>query len=157
MHPLFLAHIVSDFLLQPAQLVQLKIEKARGVVLHSLIHAAVMFFFIFPLTPFTAGAVAGIAALHGLIDAVKIRYQRKNPAFRPAFILDQLAHFLVLLAAAKIVRFNISAWQTASSLTAASLLFLFSYALAIRNIKKRIILISMVFTLFFIAGMLLAS
>lgn len=141
MNPLFLSHIVADFLLQPTNLVLFKQRHKAGVILHAAIHAGTMYLLILPKN-FTLGAVIlAIAVIHGLIDVLKIRYQKKNAGFNLPFLFDQLAHAAVLIAAAALfplsqVSKTYAFWQTEEGFGMAILFFFWSFFVGFWHIKN---------------------
>jgi hypothetical protein len=91
-----LAHVVGDFVLQPYDLVRLKVRPI-GLVIHTAIHTALV---AVATAPFFERwwAIAGIVAVtHYLIDWAKVTYDPgTGPASLVAFLLDQAAHLAVL-------------------------------------------------------------
>ncbi len=89
--PLLAAHLLADFVLQTDWMVARK-RRVGVLALHALIVTVVAYVclgrwghFAMPLT---------IGASHFLIDAVKVRLKQPGMV---AFVVDQLAHLLVLL------------------------------------------------------------
>lgn len=99
MHPLFSAHLIADFLLQPTWLVQWKEKHVTGVVVHAAIHSICMSLLVMPSNFSTAVLIVLVAILHGWIDHLKISYQKRRKGFAKPFLVDQFAHFVVLAAA----------------------------------------------------------
>jgi len=179
MHPLFLAHLVADFLLQPNWLVQWKEKHVFGVIVHAAAHAAVMVLFLLPFRPEVFVMILIIALLHGLIDQAKITYQKKHRSevaslrlglFEKTLALDQFAHLLVLIVAVFVMRSPIhSWWASEAGRGVAVLLFFFSFAFALAHLFKlkkfplknararaaRFLLISGIFAAYLIPGTLL--
>lgn len=94
---LFLAHILGDFLLQPNTWVANK-EKKKHKSIYLYIHTAlhgVLAFILVGENEFIAFATV-LAVTHGLIDYVKLRFQ-KNKTKRIWFMVDQALHVLVLI------------------------------------------------------------
>lgn len=94
---LLLAHLLGDFLLQPNSWVEhKKIHKGKSIYLY--VHIILHFLLIIILTnaDFIYYAIL-IAATHGIIDYLKIKFQREHTA-RLWFMADQLLHILVLIA-----------------------------------------------------------
>ena len=93
---LFLAHIIADFILQPNAWVTHK-EQQKGksifLVWHILIHFVLYALFIFKLDFLIYAAI--IALLHGIIDFVKLKFQKKKTK-RNWFIIDQFIHLALL-------------------------------------------------------------
>lgn len=89
---MFLAHLVGDYVLQWDGLAQWKARELRGVIVHSLILAAVTILFALPFNFSWWGGILIISISHFVIDALQFYYK---PAISPLirFILDQIAHF----------------------------------------------------------------
>lgn len=133
MHPLFIAHLVADFLLQPGWLVRYKMKAVAGVALHAAVHAVTMAVFLLPLSLRSTFVVIAVAAAHGLIDQTKIFFARRNGQFAPAFLIDQLAHFVVLFALAPLASAS-RFWLTESGQGVLSLLAFFAFSFALKNL-----------------------
>lgn len=163
MNPLFLAHLVADFLLQPGWLVRWKQSHRRGVVLHSLIHALVMAPAIIPRRLDTALIIGFIALSHGLIDTIKIRWQKNARTFSLFFLADQVMHLLVLAVMSTAVTDLPALWKSNSGWLIFATLFSLSYGVAWRNLSHlenfplqngrqrlaRFFLLTLLFALFF--------
>lgn len=132
MNPLFISHLVADFLLQPTWLVGLKEKHAGGTILHSLIHAAILGILIIPQTFFTIATILVIALTHGIIDRIKIGLPKKS--FELAFALDQVAHAAILILAIKWLPFNRIFWNSESGILLLSLLIFFSFGVGLWNL-----------------------
>lgn len=172
MHPIFLAHLVADFLLQPKWLVGWKEKSGRGIAVHGAIHALALFAVLAPRRFDVFTLILGIALAHGLIDAVKIRWQKKAAAFDLFFVVDQLAHLAVLAAAAWLIRPAVPTfWAGDIGWIIFAVLFLFSFGVAwwhLSHLQKfplktyaqrltRFALLALVFALFAIPSLLLSS
>lgn len=171
MNPLFLAHLVADFLLQPNWLVRWKEKNPFGVIVHAAIHALTMTVFLLPFRPEVFVTIVVIALLHGGIDQVKIiATKKKHISFEKALAFDQLAHLLVLIAAVIALRSPIHPWWISEAgQGVAWLFFLFSFAFALSHLFKlkkfplknarhrfvRLLLIAGIFAAYFIPGTLL--
>lgn len=170
MNPLFLAHLVSDFLLQPNWLVQWKEKNPFGVIIHAAIHTLTMTVFLLPFRPEVFVMILIIALLHGAIDQAKIIYQKKHRSFEKAFALDQFAHLAVLTAAIFILRYPLHPWWASEAGQGVIwLLFFFSFAFALAHLFKlkrfplknarhrfvRLFIIVGIFAAYFIPGTLL--
>lgn len=95
---MFLAHLVGDYILQWNHLAAWKSRALQGVLVHCLIVFAVTWLFALPFAPGWWSGVAFIGVTHFLIDAAQLRLRSfATPLFR--FILDQVAHFTVILTA----------------------------------------------------------
>lgn len=124
MSPLFIAHLIADFLLQPKWLADWKVKSLGGVIVHSLIHGLVLFALLLPNRMPLWLAIVVLAILHGVIDQVKISYQNKNGEEEFGFSLDQFAHFIILAAVSRLFRFPIVFWQSEAG---QGILFLFVF------------------------------
>ena len=94
---LLLAHLLGDFIWQPNSWVAHKENKKHKSIylyLHILLHGI--------LTGILVGEVrfipyaALIAVIHGIIDVIKLHFQKQKTK-RTWFIVDQIAHLLVLI------------------------------------------------------------
>lgn len=95
---MFLAHLVGDYILQWDKLALWKSRELKGVLAHGLVVSFVTFLFILPFNPTWWQGAAFISILHIVIDAVQLWVKPPIlPLFR--FILDQIAHFIVILVA----------------------------------------------------------
>ncbi len=95
---LLLAHLIGDFLLQPAAWVAAKEARKAGsakLYYHVLIHFALLMVFVADLDFLPYAAI--VAALHLGIDLLKLYAQRASTK-RQWFFIDQGLHLLVLLA-----------------------------------------------------------
>lgn len=172
MNPLFLAHLVADFLLQPKWLVDLKQNDRRGIIIHAAIHAIAMIAVLSPRRLEVFALITAIALTHGLIDSIKIRYQKNKENFEGLFLADQLAHLTVLFGASWLVNPNIPAfWASEVGRLIFVILFVFSFGVAWWNLShlqkfplktlpqrfSRFALLALVFALFAIPSLLLSS
>lgn len=130
MNPLFISHLAADFLLQTTRMVRWKMRHFWGVAAHGAVHAGVLALFLMPRDFATIGLILAIAAAHCLIDQIKILNQRRCNCkdaplgrvnclaslrlglFGPSFLLDQLAHLGVLVAAAFAIPNFPSFWKS---------------------------------------------
>ncbi len=93
---LLLAHLIGDFILQPASWVTAKEKnklKAWQLYAHVIIHFTLVIAIVWDIY-FWPWAVV-IAGLHLVIDGLKISLQRERTK-RLLFFLDQILHLLVL-------------------------------------------------------------
>ncbi|GEM_PF-3833131 len=171
MNPLFLAHLVADFLLQPKWLVEWKEKNHRGVVIHALLHAFAMVVVLVPRQPDVFALIAGIALTHGLIDSIKIRYQRKKKNFEGLFLADQLAHLFILIGASFLLPSIPAFWTSEIGRLIFIIVLVFSFGVAWWNLSHlqkfplktlterlaRFALLALVFALFAIPSLLLSS
>jgi hypothetical protein len=95
---MFLAHLVGDYVLQWDALAQWKSRELRGVVAHSIVLFAVTALFAAPIAPDWWWGVLLISVSHFLVDAVQFLFR---PPIAPLlrFFIDQLLHFLFIIAA----------------------------------------------------------
>lgn len=98
---LFLGHFISDFLLQPNNLVAWKNRSWRGVALHATIHFLVISLLLYIYVPTAAIFLISlpVALLHFLIDSLKAAHERKTKHSAIAYWTDQGLHYLSLIAA----------------------------------------------------------
>ncbi|RMD56088.1 MAG: DUF3307 domain-containing protein, partial [Candidatus Thermofonsia bacterium] len=128
---MFLAHLVGDYILQWDSLATWKSKSLYGVMAHCLVVTAVTAVFALPFTPFWWTGVLFISSLHFIIDAGQLLWK---PALPPLlrFILDQLAHILVIVTALVLGGFMTPSTLTASLAAAVNsdrfLLLLTAYA-----------------------------
>ena len=97
---LLLAHLLGDFIWQPNSWVthkETKKHKSFYLYLHILLHGILAAILIGEIQ-FIPYAFF-IAIMHGIIDLIKLNFQKKKTK-RTWFILDQIAHVLVLIGVA---------------------------------------------------------
>lgn len=136
MNPLFIAHLIGDFLLQPKWLVNLKEKKSAGIVLHAGIHAVCMFLLIIPQTSKAIIAILLIALIHGIIDYFKIFFNKRMTAYSIPFLTDQILHCVVMMCAAYFVNFSGIFWKTQNGFLVLFLLSFFSLGVAWLNLSS---------------------
>lgn len=99
---LVLAHAIGDFVLQPDQWVKdktIKKHKSKYLYFHVLIHALALLILLQFNTNYWIGIVS-IVVSHYIIDVIKLNLTKKtNP--RLLFILDQMAHLIVIIIVAR--------------------------------------------------------
>jgi len=93
---LLFAHLVSDYLLQPDNLVDWKNHSSLGLVLHSFIH---FLFTTLVLYLYTGQLLVVVLALlmaifHFTIDNLKSAYEQKHKSSLLVYWMDQAAHYL---------------------------------------------------------------
>lgn len=134
MHPLFLSHLIGDFLLQPGWLVKWKQKDIAGTILHALIHGIIMMALVVPVTSSAFLAILGITLSHAAIDQIKINSQSWAKTFAVGFLIDQCAHFAIIAVAAYSVQMVHPFWYTEMGRGIGALLFFFAASLAYRNL-----------------------
>ena len=160
MHPLFAAHLIGDFLLQPTSLAILKQKKIMGIVIHALVHVGIMALLIWPTNTKIWILILIIAIIHGIIDQIKVLHQKKHGKCINGFLLDQAAHLAVLICAAIIIKHAQPIWHTEAYNGIIYLLIPFSFLLGAWNLNKakvaRVGTVACVFIVYIISGLLLA-
>lgn len=164
MNPLFPAHLIADFLLQPSWLVRWKEKHVTGVVVHAAIHAICMALLVLPDRFSTVALIVLVAILHGWIDHLKIAYQKRRKEFVRPFLMDQLAHFAVLVGATMASPVPLH-WNSLSFQWIAGILLFYSFAigcwhlthsarLKTQPLKKKFTAMALLFAVFlsFMAG-----
>jgi hypothetical protein len=97
---LLLAHVLADFVLQPARMALAKAELNPGWTLaHILVVASASALLLGVQSPATAAVVAGLSLAHLAIDLAKSGIGTRIAA-STAFLADQAAHLVTLLAVA---------------------------------------------------------
>ncbi|WDF64663.1 DUF3307 domain-containing protein [Flavobacterium sp. KACC 22763] len=94
---LFLAHLFGDFIWQPNSWVankELKKHKSVYLYIHILLHGVLAAVLVGEINFIPYAAL--IAVTHGTIDLIKLHFQ-KDKTKRIWFVLDQIAHILVLI------------------------------------------------------------
>lgn len=98
---LILAHVLSDFVFQPTDLVVWKKKSKKGLFVHALVHFTIVTLIL--LTFIVKGAyiylfVAFLLAFfHFWIDLGKIYLDSKYKKTAFTFVLDQILHLVVIL------------------------------------------------------------
>lgn len=93
---LLLAHLIGDFILQPNKWVsdkEKKKEKSIYLYLHTALHLALMLLFVAEVDFIVYGII--LAASHGMIDFMKLKYQKKKTK-RIWFSVDQVLHLVMI-------------------------------------------------------------
>lgn len=100
---LLLAHLLADFVFQPASLVQWKMKSKLGTLVHVLIHFVTNIIVLMPFIlggySWLIGVSAGICFIHFWIDEAKINYDLRHDKKVKPFIIDQMLHLLTILLA----------------------------------------------------------
>ncbi|MBU2523883.1 DUF3307 domain-containing protein [Patescibacteria group bacterium] len=97
---LLLAHLIADFLLQPNELIALKMRNSWGVFIHTIIVFMVGALILFPyLTHIHVWLVIlGISIIHYWQDKSKVLHERHaKKHFAWYFLLDQAFHITIII------------------------------------------------------------
>lgn len=92
---LFLAHLLADFLFQPTSWVLEKerlLHKSPKLYTHIALHFVCMSLLVWDANEMPL--IIAITILHGIVDYIKLRYQKKK---RVAFFVDQIVHIAIIL------------------------------------------------------------
>ncbi|MEZ4622460.1 MAG: DUF3307 domain-containing protein [Caldilineaceae bacterium] len=116
---LVVGHLIADFPLQTSWVYRFKTESWLGVVLHSAIHVIVTALLIHPLRSALPMLIV-LGILHFITDFTKLRVPAKRQT--PGFVIDQMAHLVVVMMLAQYWEGHITA-----SLPNALLFFLIGY------------------------------
>jgi hypothetical protein len=94
-----LAHLIADYLLQPANLVAWKNISAKGVFVHASIHFLLTTILLYLITgQYQVVFVAlAISLAHFCIDSVKARFEKQKRNHYLDYWLDQLCHYFSIL------------------------------------------------------------
>jgi len=95
---LLLAHLLGDFIWQPNSWVadkEAKKHKSIYLYVHILLHGVLAAVLAWEIEFIPYAILIGI--VHGIIDLIKLNFQ-KSSTKRTWFVLDQVAHILVLIA-----------------------------------------------------------
>jgi len=126
---LLLAHILGDFVLQPSFLVVKRKENVLYLLLHVIIHAAVLcILFASELATFWL-TILFIATAHLAIDSLKIWIEKKSRS-QPVllFVLDQFLHISVLVGVV-MYSYNVSMESILALYTVKNLMYLLAFLL----------------------------
>lgn len=93
-----LAHLIADYLLQPANLVDWKNKSLKGVFVHASIHFLITTLTLYLLTgnALVILLALGIAIAHFCIDTVKAHYEKSDRNHYLDYWLDQLSHLVTI-------------------------------------------------------------
>ena len=94
---LLLAHLLGDFLLQPTSWVldkESKKYKSKYLYIHTLLHGILAWLIVGEIA-FGWFALA-LAVSHGLIDFLKLEFQKKKTK-RNWFVIDQMLHLITIV------------------------------------------------------------
>lgn len=102
---MILGHLTADFVLQPAHLAHWKNRHVTGVLTHCLIH---LLTYVFVLLPYIKNSwvllvVFAVSATHFFVDYARIGAEKKDEETGKYFVLDQIAHLVVLIAAGYLI------------------------------------------------------
>lgn len=131
MNPLFTAHLIADFLLQPDDLVAWKQRSVGGVFMHSFVHLLVMSAMIIPFNFDLWPIVFAVAAMHAVVDQWKISYQKKFSSYVGSFLVDQTAHLLTIFAFFMVMPFKLTFWNSDAGIGISILLLISSWLLGL--------------------------
>ncbi len=93
---LLLAHLIGDFILQPNKWVldkELKKGKSIYLYLHTALHLVLMLLFVAEVDFIIYGIL--LAVSHGIIDFMKLQFQKENTK-RICFSIDQILHLFMI-------------------------------------------------------------
>ncbi len=95
---LYLAHLISDYLLQPGTLVAWKKRSRWGIIMHATIHFLVttLLAYIYTGSYYSIFLGLGIAACHFVIDCLKVDHINRSKHSYSAYWADQFAHFITI-------------------------------------------------------------
>jgi len=128
---MILAHLVGDYVLQWDTLAAWKSKELKGVLAHCSIIFTVTLLFALPFTPYWWQGVLFISAAHLFIDAIQLYIKPPIPALA-RFLLDQLAHFTVIILALAIGGYlpiaSMTVGLTAATQSEQIMLFVLGYA-----------------------------
>lgn len=93
---LYLAHLITDFILQFEELYHLKVKSLGGHIIHVLILAGVSLLLTVPYLDDSSMwvIIAVLTGIHFIQDQIKYRLQRNTRLMFVCFSVDQLFHFL---------------------------------------------------------------
>lgn len=101
---LLLAHLLGDFLLQPNSWVldkENKKQKSKYLYIHILLHGILAWIFVGEMAFGWFALVLAIS--HGLIDLLKLHFQKKKTK-RNWFVADQMLHLITILLIASLYK-----------------------------------------------------
>ncbi|MFC1810633.1 DUF3307 domain-containing protein [Patescibacteria group bacterium] len=98
---LIVAHLLSDFTLQPGRLLKFRYKSSFGTLIHVMIFALVAVILLLPYLEFwqTWAVIAGVTVVHFVIDVLKIGYikGRGHNEYPFPFLIDQAFHLLSII------------------------------------------------------------
>lgn len=97
---LILAHLITDFVLQPLKLIEWKLQSWKGVLFHVMILGILSLFLLMPYADNwqTWVAVLFISFVHFVSDQAKINIELRKDSKLGPFLVDQGIHLLSILA-----------------------------------------------------------
>lgn len=101
---LLLAHLLGDFLLQPNSWVfdkENKKQKSKYLYIHVLLHGILAWIFVGEIAFGWFALVLAIS--HGLIDLLKLQFQKKKTK-RNWFVIDQILHLITIVMIASLYK-----------------------------------------------------
>jgi hypothetical protein len=103
---LIVAHLLADFTLQPKKLVQYKYKSILGNLLHVAIFVLLAILLLIPYLEFwqTWAVIGGIALVHFITDAIKIKTSYNSRFYTIPFLIDQFVHLVSLVIGGLILR-----------------------------------------------------
>jgi len=97
---LILAHLLSDFILQPTKLFIWKNKSMLGVFVHVLVHLTLNVLLLLPLIlngySWLLFLIFAVCFIHFFLDQTKIAYDANHSNKVAPFLLDQIMHFLTI-------------------------------------------------------------
>ncbi len=103
-----LAHLVSDFLLQPTKLFIWKNKSMFGVFTHVLIHMIINSILLLPILIngylWLLYPIIAICFIHFFIDQIKVVYDSNHKKKVLPFLFDQTGHFLTIIITSLFIR-----------------------------------------------------
>lgn len=148
---LLIAHFLSDFTFQTAELAEKKIKYFRYLVVHTLIYAGIYSIAVFPFVRFRRAIFFYLAIVlsHFFVDwirkAVDNRNYNNKAARFAAFIIDQVLHISILIlcyflfnlnTAVNMVYSSIQNWPYFNKLIVCTIIFVIIWDPAAVFIKK---------------------
>jgi hypothetical protein len=96
---LILAHLITDFVLQPLKLIEWKLESWKGVLFHVMIFVILSLFLLMPYSNHwqTWVAVLFIGLVHFISDQAKINVELRKDTKLGPFLVDQSIHLLSII------------------------------------------------------------
>ncbi len=134
MNPLFVAHLLGDYLLQPGWLVRLKENRVAGISIHAGVHFVAMALLVWSNDIRVWAGLIVIASTHALVDMTKVHLQKNAKSFGIGFLMDQIMHVSIMAGVSMLIPLKLGFWATHDGVVLASLLIFVSYGLALYNL-----------------------